>query len=268
MRSIWVGIDSTCDGTRVLATAGSTETILKARLSATAQHPRAVPALLEALALWQGVPVRAAVVVDGNDGSSTTRLSLDGFADFGGQLLYTARVRPRAQAPHRTGSTGSAASTTCASSCCSRWRRGRRRVVRADPSACCRRAHRSRARSRARDRRRTRAPSSRWSACPRSLWPCQSRATRSSTSSARSTPRANWIRLRTPSGVACPQVSHSTSRVAPASIAARHSVSSVRGWRCHRRAGLSRCRSAATRAPRWINSRGSRARPVLRAAAA
>jgi hypothetical protein len=89
MRSIWVGIDSTCDGTRVLATAGSTETILKARLSATTQHPRAVLTLLEALALWQGMPVRAAVVVDGRDGSSVSRLGLDGFADCSGPPLYT-----------------------------------------------------------------------------------------------------------------------------------------------------------------------------------
>jgi hypothetical protein len=89
MRSIWVGIDSTCDGTRVLATSGSSETILKARLSATAQHPRAVPALLEALAMWQGMPVRAALVVDGADGSSATRLCLDAWADFGGAPLYS-----------------------------------------------------------------------------------------------------------------------------------------------------------------------------------
>ena len=89
MRSIWVGIDSACDGTRVLATTGPSETILKARLSATAQHPRAVPALLEALALWQGLPVRAALVVDGKDGSSATRLCLDAWADFGGTPLYS-----------------------------------------------------------------------------------------------------------------------------------------------------------------------------------
>jgi len=89
MRSIWVGIDSTCNGTRVLATSGPTETILKARLSATAQHPRAVPALLEALAMWQGVPVRAALVVGGSDGSSVTRLCLDPYADFGGAPLYS-----------------------------------------------------------------------------------------------------------------------------------------------------------------------------------
>lgn len=106
MRSIWVGIDSTCGGTRVLATAGSTETILKARLSATAQHPRAVPALLEALALWQGLPVRAAVVVDGKDGSSATRLSLDRFADFGGPPLYTLEFVPGRRGRQRDGLDG------------------------------------------------------------------------------------------------------------------------------------------------------------------
>src|SRR5215208_6590850 len=89
MRSLWVAIDSRCDETRVLVTAGPTETVLKARLLATAQHPRAVPALLEALAMWQGIPVRAALVVDGADGSSATRLCLDAWADFGGAPLYS-----------------------------------------------------------------------------------------------------------------------------------------------------------------------------------
>jgi len=89
MRSIWVGIDSRSDTTRVLVTAGASETILKARLSPTAQHPRAVPTLLEALAMWEGAPVRAALVVDGSDGSSATRLSLDAWSDFGGAPLYS-----------------------------------------------------------------------------------------------------------------------------------------------------------------------------------
>lgn len=89
MQSIWVGIDSKRDGTRILATSGPTETILKARLSATARHPRAVPALLEALAMWQGMPVRAALVVDGADSSSATRLCLDAWADVGGAPLYS-----------------------------------------------------------------------------------------------------------------------------------------------------------------------------------
>jgi len=88
MRSLWVAIDSRCDETRVLVTAGPTETVLKARLSGTAQHPRAVPALLEALAMWQGMPVRAAVVVGGADDSSVTRLKLDWLTDFNGGPLY------------------------------------------------------------------------------------------------------------------------------------------------------------------------------------
>jgi hypothetical protein len=88
MRSLWVVIDSRCDETRVLATAGPKVTVLKARLSATAQHPRAVPTLLEALALWQGMPVRAVIVAGDRDGSSATRLQLDDFADFAGEPLY------------------------------------------------------------------------------------------------------------------------------------------------------------------------------------
>lgn len=101
MRSIWVGIDSTCTGTRILATSGPTETILKARLSATAQHPRAVPTLLEALALWQGMPVRAALVVDGADSSSATRLCLDAWADLGGAPLYSLELVPGRKRRHR-----------------------------------------------------------------------------------------------------------------------------------------------------------------------
>jgi hypothetical protein len=72
----------------VLVTAGPKETVLKARLSATAQHPRALPVLLEALAMWEGMPVRAAVIADEKDGSSVTRLKLDWLADFSGDPLY------------------------------------------------------------------------------------------------------------------------------------------------------------------------------------
>jgi len=101
MRSLWVGIDPMPDGTRVLAMAGPTETVLKARLSATAQHPRAVPTFLEALALWQGAAIRAAVVVDEKGGSSATSLSLDSFADFGGPPLYELEFVPRRVRRHR-----------------------------------------------------------------------------------------------------------------------------------------------------------------------
>jgi hypothetical protein len=101
MRSLWVAIDSRCDQTRILVTAGPKETVLKARLSATAQHPRAVPALLEALALWEGMPVRAAVVADGTDGSSATRLRLDSLADFVGDPLYRLEFVPGHKRRHR-----------------------------------------------------------------------------------------------------------------------------------------------------------------------
>ena len=77
MHSLWVAIDSRCDETRVLAMSGPKETVLKARLLATVQHRRALPTLLEALALWQGMPVRAVVVADDPGGSSITRLKLD-----------------------------------------------------------------------------------------------------------------------------------------------------------------------------------------------
>jgi hypothetical protein len=88
MRELWIAIDARANETRVLATVGSTETVLKARLAATPKHPRAVPALLEALALWQGCLVRAVVVAGGPDGSSATRLKLDWLADFVEQPLY------------------------------------------------------------------------------------------------------------------------------------------------------------------------------------
>lgn len=87
-RSLWVTIDSRCDETRVLATAGPKVTVLKARLSSTVHHPRAVPALLEALAMWEGRPVRAAIVVGGSDDSSATRLKLDFLTDVSGAPLY------------------------------------------------------------------------------------------------------------------------------------------------------------------------------------
>lgn len=88
MSSIWIGIDSTATGTRVLATAGPTETILKARLPAIVHHPRAVPTLLEALALWTGVKVHAAIIAGGEGASSATRLKLDWLIEGTGDPHY------------------------------------------------------------------------------------------------------------------------------------------------------------------------------------
>jgi hypothetical protein len=101
MRSLWVAIDSRTEETRILVTAGPKETVLKARLSSTAQHPRAVPTLLEALAMWHGMPVRAVVVVDDREGSSATRLKLGWLADFAGEPLYTLKFVDGRKRRHR-----------------------------------------------------------------------------------------------------------------------------------------------------------------------
>jgi hypothetical protein len=101
MRPLWVAIDSKSDETRVLVTAGPRETVLKARLSPTPQHPRAVVALLEALAMWEGTMARAVVVVDDRDGSSATRLKLGDMADLFGEPLYQLQFVPGHKRHHR-----------------------------------------------------------------------------------------------------------------------------------------------------------------------
>jgi hypothetical protein len=64
MRTIWMGISARPEETRILATAGAETTLLKARLAPRPSHPRALTTLLEAIALWQGMRVRAALAVD------------------------------------------------------------------------------------------------------------------------------------------------------------------------------------------------------------
>jgi hypothetical protein len=102
MRSLWVAIDSRNNGTRILAMQGPKETVLKARLSATTQHQRAVPTLLEALALWEGMPVRAVVVADDPGGLSLARLKLDRtLADQETDPLYKLELVPGHKRRHR-----------------------------------------------------------------------------------------------------------------------------------------------------------------------
>lgn len=92
MKSIWMGIAPGLDTTRVIAMAGLNETLLKAQLARDPKHPRALPTLLEAVALWQGLPVRAALCADGGGASCGSTIcreaSLD--LDFGdGAPLYS-----------------------------------------------------------------------------------------------------------------------------------------------------------------------------------
>jgi hypothetical protein len=77
--AIWMAIRPGCTETRILATYRAQQTLLKARLAVRPAHPRAVPALLEAMALWEGQPVRAALCVDGSVDGYGQRLVRDLF---------------------------------------------------------------------------------------------------------------------------------------------------------------------------------------------
>jgi hypothetical protein len=94
MESIWMGISPGASSTRVLAMAGASETIMKARLQRSPSHPRAMTTLLEAIALWQGLPVRAALCADAAPNGYETSLYRDAFPDGGGPL-YRIDLGPR-----------------------------------------------------------------------------------------------------------------------------------------------------------------------------
>jgi hypothetical protein len=86
---IWVAIHPRGSETRVLATAGAGSTLLKARLVAKPWHQRALPSLLEALALWQSRPVHAVLVVDKADATFVTSLCPDLDTEHVRTPLYT-----------------------------------------------------------------------------------------------------------------------------------------------------------------------------------
>lgn len=92
---IWVGIATGSTDTRILVNDGAT-TLLKARLSPSPSHPRALQWLLEAIALWQGRRVRAVLSVGERD-ECGAHLLRDWFPDFGGPLYgieWAERARP------------------------------------------------------------------------------------------------------------------------------------------------------------------------------
>jgi len=64
MESIWMGVAPGTAATRILAMAGPGETLLKGMQRRVPAHPRAFATLLEAVALWQGAPVRAVLCAD------------------------------------------------------------------------------------------------------------------------------------------------------------------------------------------------------------
>jgi hypothetical protein len=99
---IWVAIHPRETETRVLATTGPGATLLKARLSPAPWHQRALPTLLEALALWQRQQAHAVLAVDAEGSSCATSLCPDIAAEHARTPLYTLDVvaGPR-RAPRR-----------------------------------------------------------------------------------------------------------------------------------------------------------------------
>lgn len=89
MNSIWVGIAPGPTATRVLAMHGTSETILKARLRRDPSHPRALATLLEALALWQGMHVHAALAADDESTMYASSLCRSPLTDVSIDPLFT-----------------------------------------------------------------------------------------------------------------------------------------------------------------------------------
>jgi hypothetical protein len=109
MKTVWIGIDPRKEETRILAMAGAERTLLKARLLPSPSSRTALAALLEAIALWQGVPVRAALVVEScprRTGGSESSLYRDAFPDFGSALYSLEYVEALRPPRHRDAITG------------------------------------------------------------------------------------------------------------------------------------------------------------------
>ena len=90
MRHIWMGIMPASETTRVLVMDGPNTTLLKARLPADPGSPKALGTLCEAMALWCGRRVHAALAVDHRDAFCATTQWLETFDALSGgeNLLY------------------------------------------------------------------------------------------------------------------------------------------------------------------------------------
>ena len=92
---LWTAITSSPQATRILTTDGPHAPLMKAQLRPLPHHPRALPTLLEALALWQGQKVHAVLGVDASSPMWTsTQLDLVG-VDTPLYALDLAFTRPR-----------------------------------------------------------------------------------------------------------------------------------------------------------------------------
>jgi hypothetical protein len=89
MTELWACIDPHGNDARILIEEGARQPILKARLNPRPSHRRALPTLLEAIALWQDKPIRAALVADGRHSSFDMSHYPDIFAGDDRTLLYS-----------------------------------------------------------------------------------------------------------------------------------------------------------------------------------
>jgi len=99
MRTIWMGISPGPEVTRILAQDGPEQTLLKARMPHTPHHPRALVTLCEAVALWCGRPVRAALAADGPQTWCATTGWLDTFDVISRGPLYEIEFVAHARPP-------------------------------------------------------------------------------------------------------------------------------------------------------------------------
>jgi hypothetical protein len=96
MNSIWMGVAPGPKVTRVIAMHGASDTILKARLRRDPASPRALSSLFEAVALWQGMPVRAALAADDEQTACDSCLCRAALFETCSNPLYTVDWVPAA----------------------------------------------------------------------------------------------------------------------------------------------------------------------------
>ncbi len=101
MGPLWMGVTPGPLVTRVLVTNGAGRTLLTACLPHGPRHPRSIPTLCEALALWCGRPVHAALAVVGPDAFCATREWLETFDALTRSPLYEIELVETASPPRR-----------------------------------------------------------------------------------------------------------------------------------------------------------------------
>lgn len=94
MKHLWIAILPSRRCTRVMAVSRTGATILEATLAPSPSHTRALPTLLDAVALWEGQKIRAALCAADRAGESDSSLYRAAFDENTGGPLYTLEWLP------------------------------------------------------------------------------------------------------------------------------------------------------------------------------